>query len=70
MQTNGFATTERIHEAIDSGGHDISISLDSLQPANQDEINGGFAKSWNQALRAIVDFSNYLPKKKSQRKDL
>lgn len=65
MQTNGFATTERIHEAIDSGGHDISISLDSLQPANQDEINGGFTKSWNQAVRAIVDFSNYLPKKKS-----
>src|SRR5258706_13735968 len=43
MQTNGLASDERIHEAVEAGGRDISISLDSLWPANQDEINGGGA---------------------------
>ena len=62
MQTNGLATDERIHQAIEAGGRDISISLDSLWPGNQDDINGGFAKSWHDALRAMAAFSKYLPK--------
>ena len=61
MQTNGLATDERIHQAVEAGGRDISISLDSLWPGNQDEINGGFAKSWHDALRAISAFTRYLP---------
>ncbi len=65
MQTNGLATDERIHQVIEAGGRDISISLDSLWPGNQDEINGGFAKSWHDALRAMASFSKYLPKKGS-----
>lgn len=65
MQTNGFADEERIIEAIEAGGKDISISLDSLQPALQDEINGGFSKSWHQALKAISTFSKHLPKEGS-----
>ncbi|GAB1488565.1 hypothetical protein MASR2M8_10100 [Opitutaceae bacterium] len=65
MQTNGLATDERIHEAIEAGGKDISISLDSLWPGNQDDINGGFSKSWYDALRAMASFMKYLPKEGS-----
>ncbi len=65
MQTNGLASDERIQEVIAAGGRDISISLDSLWPGNQDEINGGFAKSWHDALRAIASFTQHLPKKGS-----
>ena len=38
MQTNGFATEDQIARAVEAGGKDISISLDSLQPAMQDKI--------------------------------
>lgn len=65
MQTNGLADEGRIHEVIESGGRDISISLDSLWPANQDLINGGFAKSWHSALKAMAAFTKYLPKENS-----
>jgi molybdenum cofactor biosynthesis enzyme MoaA len=65
MQTNGLATDEHIHAAVEAGGCDISISLDSLWPGNQDDINGGFAKSWHDALHAMASFSKYLPKEKS-----
>jgi MoaA/NifB/PqqE/SkfB family radical SAM enzyme len=61
MQTNGLATTERIQQVIDSGGRDISISLDSLTPGRQDDINGGFDKTWDDAVRAIADFTRLLP---------
>ncbi len=61
MQTNGLATDERIQEVIAAGGRDISISLDSLWPGNQDEINGGFARSWHDALRAMASFTKHLP---------
>jgi MoaA/NifB/PqqE/SkfB family radical SAM enzyme len=65
MQTNGFASEEQIIKAIEAGGKDISISLDSLMPAIQDKINGDFNKSWHQALKAIAFFSKHLPKKDS-----
>lgn len=65
MQTNGFASEEQIHAAIEAGGKDISISLDSLNSASQDSINGGFNESWHQALRAMALFMRYLPKKGS-----
>jgi len=61
MQTNGLATEEQIHKAIEYGGKDISISLDSLKAQIQDEINGGFKGSWNKALKAISFFTKYLP---------
>ena len=57
MQTNGLATDERIHEVVEAGGCDISISLDSLWPGNQDDINGGFSKSWHDALHAMASFT-------------
>jgi MoaA/NifB/PqqE/SkfB family radical SAM enzyme len=65
MQTNGLATDDRIHQVVEAGGCDISISLDSLWPGNQDDINGGFAKSWHDALRAMASFTKYLPKEGS-----
>lgn len=65
MQTNGLATKEQIHKAIEYGGHDISISLDSLHQKVQDEINGGFYKSWNKALESVAVFSKYLPPERS-----
>jgi MoaA/NifB/PqqE/SkfB family radical SAM enzyme len=65
MQTNGFATEDQIARAVEAGGKDISISLDSLQPAMQDKINGDFNKSWHQALKAMALFTKYLPKEGS-----
>ena len=65
MQTNGYASEEQIARAVEAGGKDISISLDSLQPAMQDKINGGFNESWHQALKAMALFSKYLPKEGS-----
>lgn len=61
MQTNGYANEERIIEAIEAGGKDISISLDSLWPSRQDQINGDFKDSWHQALKAIATYTKYLP---------
>jgi MoaA/NifB/PqqE/SkfB family radical SAM enzyme len=65
MQTNGFASEEKIIEAIEAGGHDISISLDSLNGGKQDKINGDFSDSWHQALKSIATFTQYLPKQGS-----
>jgi MoaA/NifB/PqqE/SkfB family radical SAM enzyme len=65
MQTNGYASEEQIAAAIEAGGTDISISLDSLHPPRQDAINGDFENSWHQALRAMANFSKYLPIKGS-----
>lgn len=65
MQTNGFASEEQIVRSIESGGKDISISLDSLQPAMQDKINGDFNQSWHQALKAMALFTQHLPKEGS-----
>lgn len=65
MQTNGLATEDQIGRAIEAGGKDISISLDSLQSKRQDKINGGFDESWHRALKAMALFSQYLPKEGS-----
>lgn len=65
MQTNGFASEEKIIEAIEAGGRDISISLDSLNGGKQDKINGDFTDSWHQALKSIATFTKYLPKQSS-----
>ncbi len=65
MQTNGLANEEKIHQVIECGGNDISISLDSLVPETQEWINGVFPGSWHRALRAMSIFTKYLPKKSS-----
>ena len=61
MQTNGIATEKQLNACVASGGKDISISLDSLEPSLQDEINGGFNKSWNRAINTIANVSNIFP---------
>jgi len=65
MQTNGFASEDQVTRAIEAGGCDISISLDSLHPDRQDRINGGFSQSWHQALRTMAFLSTNLPEKGS-----
>ena len=65
MQTNGFASEERIIQSIQSGGTDISISLDSLIQEKQDVINGDYQNSWDRALETISYFSTHLPKEDS-----
>ena len=65
MQTNGLASEEKIIQAIEAGGKDISISLDSLRPSIQDQVNGGFNRSWEKAIKVISLFSKHLPKDKS-----
>ncbi len=65
MQTNGAASEAQIRAAIDAGGSDISISLDSLHGGTQDAINGGFPSSWQRALRAISLFTRWLPREGS-----
>lgn len=61
LQTNGLATKEMMERCIANGAHDISISLDSLDPNTQDTINGNFQKSWEKALRTISTASAVLP---------
>lgn len=65
MQTNGLASEEQIASAVEAGGRDISISLDTLKPELQEKINGGIPGSWHRALKAIADFTRVLPKRGS-----
>ena len=61
MQTNGIATEKQLSECVNVGGKDISISLDSLEPSLQDEINGGFNKSWTRAINTIANVNQIFP---------
>lgn len=65
MQTNGLASEEALAKCVENGGHDISISLDSLDPVRQDAINGGFPGSWRRALGTISKVTKILPSKGS-----
>ncbi|MGH9748638.1 MAG: radical SAM protein [Candidatus Polarisedimenticolia bacterium] len=65
MQTNGLAREEEIARAVEAGGRDISISLDTLDEPKQDRINGGFPGSWRRALEAIAAFTRHLPREDS-----
>ncbi len=61
MQTNGIATESRLRECVKAGGHDISISLDSLNGSVQDSINGGFNNSWERAIKAVASINKVFP---------
>jgi MoaA/NifB/PqqE/SkfB family radical SAM enzyme len=61
LQTNGLATREAIERCVANGAHDISISLDTLRPAVQDVINGGFDRSWQRAIATIAVVSDIFP---------
>lgn len=53
LQTNGLASKDDLEKCVAAGANDISISLDSLEPATQDLINGDFTNSWQKAIRTV-----------------
>lgn len=61
MQTNGLAKEEDLARCVEYGARDISISLDTLQPALQDRINGEFPESWQRAIDTIAMVTRHLP---------
>lgn len=61
IQTNGLATREMLERVAESGANDISISLDTLEPEKQDEINGGFSNSFLAAMRSISLVNEIFP---------
>lgn len=65
MQTNGLASEEALSAAVEAGGHDISISLDTLQPSKQEVLNGDVKNSWAKAIRTISTVTRVLPKQHS-----
>ena len=62
LQTNGLASEAVLARCVEYGGRDISISLDSLRPALQDRINGGFPESWTRAIDTISKVTRHLPR--------
>jgi MoaA/NifB/PqqE/SkfB family radical SAM enzyme len=61
MQTNGLANEDMFRKCVEAGGHDISISLDTLDELLQDEINGGSRDSWRRAIRTVSMVNRILP---------
>ena len=61
LQTNGLATFAELEHMAEIGAHDISISLDSLVPALQDTINGGYDESWFEAIKKIAHINRVFP---------
>jgi MoaA/NifB/PqqE/SkfB family radical SAM enzyme len=61
LQTNGYASREALGRCIENGAHDISVSLDSLDPAVQDHINGGRKNSWRRALESVSTINELFP---------
>lgn len=61
LQTNGLARRSQLEELARIGAHDISISLDSVVPAIQDTINGGFDRSWRRAIDTMAMVNQIFP---------
>lgn len=61
LQTNGLATKAKMEQCIAAGAHDISISLDSLDPDTQDTINGDFKNSWDKAINTMANVNAVFP---------
>jgi MoaA/NifB/PqqE/SkfB family radical SAM enzyme len=61
LQTNGLASRERLEACVEAGAHDISISLDSLEGALQDTINGGAPGSWERAMQTVAVVNEIFP---------
>jgi MoaA/NifB/PqqE/SkfB family radical SAM enzyme len=61
LQTNGLATFQELERMAEIGAHDISISLDSLVPALQDTINGGYDESWFEAIKKVAHINRVFP---------
>ncbi len=65
IQTNGYTSFEKLKKCADHGARDISISLDSLNPAKQEFINGEKKDSWRAAIEAVAYVTQIFPKKNS-----
>ena len=65
MQTNGLASEEALRAAVEAGGHDISISLDTLVGSKQDYLNGEVNNSWAKAIKTIATVTRVFPKQHS-----
>ena len=65
MQTNGLASEEALAAAVEAGGHDMSISLDTLVGSKQDYLNGEVKNSWAKAIKTMSVVTRVLPKKGS-----
>ena len=61
IQTNGFASPEALQKMVNYGIKDISISLDSLIPDLQDQINGGFENTWDIAIEKVSLINQTFP---------
>jgi MoaA/NifB/PqqE/SkfB family radical SAM enzyme len=61
IQTNGFASPEALQKMVSYGIKDISISLDSLIPDLQDQINGGFENTWDAAIEKVAYVNQNFP---------
>jgi len=65
LQTNGIGiSSAKIRALTDAGLKDVTISLESLSAQKQDFITGRDG-SWNEVMRGIALFSQYLPVEKS-----
>ena len=62
IQTNGFASHAALQKMVEYGVKDISISLDSLVPDLQDQINGGFENTWELAIEKVSYINENFPK--------
>lgn len=61
IQTNGLASESALTAARDAGAHDISISLDSIHPGVQDQINGEMEGSWERAINTFSTVNRLFP---------
>jgi MoaA/NifB/PqqE/SkfB family radical SAM enzyme len=61
MQTNGLANEDMLQRCVKAGGHDISVSLDSLSGSLQDEINGNIRNSWRHIIKTVSIINRIFP---------
>lgn len=63
LQTNAtLATDRRVESLVSAGLKEVTISLDTLDPVKQDNINGSVG-SWMRIMRGLSVFSRHLPLK-------
>lgn len=61
IQTNGLASREKLQQCLDAGAKDMSISLDTLNVAKQELINGGYKNSFLRAMKSVEDVNSIFP---------